>query len=689
MPWATPTAVVLETVGLAGRPEPIPVAPGHVRVLKGLCILHDDTQDHRWERRGHLWLKDGKAAGLIVDAGLDNSKTLALIRAHQRSLETVTWRLSSKPWDRRILAALARLKAPRLCLVTDRARVSWDPLVVLGDKLYALWVQGRRHKYGGLHEDDSQPKDTEPRLGDLPALPNLRLFGTDRIGACYLPKGLPQSGRHPGRCMTNRLVINGDGESYPEGIYRTPGLADMATEVWIRHDPPPRFIRLAARSSALWKLDLDQGLGRLLAHIKSPERLREVLLSRATAEDVARLITAAPKLSMLGMWTGTAPKTGRVRLPRSLAALSLVEAAWVEAAARISAVSRVRAMAVMALSPALRKMGRLEATRLRLLLLKAEDAQRSFLGQFVHDWANQKRSVFSSSFHRYIFDEPPKAPDMDAFILSQFAGAPIRALVLSGGRCSDDLGDALARFPEIEFLDLLDCSQLSGNILEGISKLEHLRVLILTDTSLRRRDYEALSRLRNLEVLSLTHANLTDDFLEVIEKFPRLRQLYLPDNPHLTVRFIEGLGKFSNLEHIVIAKPGDEAAAAKPLTMAAVRALAGIEKLRYLEIGGWQVGREAFRALLALPRLEHLAMDLHQTKLSWADGVIVSPSLRRLRLYATPQRPAQGADQVSGLARLLAKRFPWLWASGTENPSIFSTKCPVTEKFVAEPATLD
>ena len=85
----------------------------------------------------------------------------------------------------------------------------------------------------------------------------------------------------------------------------------------------------------------------------------------------------------------------------------------------------------------------------------------------------------------------------------------------------------LSTMPDLEQLDLRQCTQMEGGALKFLSQIPTLKVLRLRGTaaSFRDRDIESLAGHPSLKAFFLQDANVSDDFLDPLMKIPTLTDL--------------------------------------------------------------------------------------------------------------------------------------------------------------------
>jgi len=670
VPWAIPQTVVFDTIELAGRPEPRVAVKGQVRTVPGLCFVRRDTMDHHWVRHGSLWKKDRVVAGIVIDQRLTTEQAVALIRDHAATIESVTWFVSRRAWDARILKALASIHSKSMCMLLDHHAVSLRPLKVLGDKLYALWIQARARR-GTTPYDEELEASGWPTVADLPPLSRLRLFGTDRSGSCYLPQGSKTpAGRHQALCRSGELMRNGPATTNVPSKIRPSWVREIiATSVL-----NPVLLKAVAAMSHIWRLVLDGPASRIIWSLPNPSQLREAFLSRTDIRTVVKMIKSAPQLRMLSLWIGgktatlataSPPSDATVfhNLPHSIGALALVGNRWLELAGHsLGRLTGLRALFVRGSAKNLHTIGPARLRGLRLLMIQ------------VGEPGSPPSRTMDSPFEGGVYapDNKQGPIDVDAKTLAPFAQSPLVALFVKGRHCSNDIGPILARFTHLEHLDLSLCNGLDASILPFIARLHNLRVLDLAGKKLTSSDIAVLTGLRKLKVLGLGHNRLDDAAATWITRFRSLRQLYVGFNPGLTARFVERLAAIHRLEVLIVSRIGENRKL-PILSRRAIHALASMRGLSRLGIAGWKLDFKGLAALVRMPQIERLEVDLHHPKPEWADRLTVSPSLSEF-WFGIISKDGSDSDGRQKLKKRMMQRFSWLTVESDSTPVY--TDCP-------------
>ena len=648
--WSIPVRVAFESLGRAGRPRPLPVALGQVDVSGDLCRIRTDLDDHRWWRQGPLWVRDGLVTGIVIDGQMSRKRVLSIIASHAKTLQSITWNLAQRPWDKLILQALAQVRSPALCLIANQARGSLEPVRILADKLYALWV--RRSRTKGAGDFGGAGRSPEP-MSMVPSLPGLRFFGSGSGRACFVPPGSLRGGRWlPGSCRPVSALWPPRGPKSPADQSLATGLRALDAS-----DLDPTW--LPSRAKRAWSVAATGAGLSVLARSGGLDRIRRVLALRVSAQTVAALVSRTSGLLELGLWGtrqgsdvgGSKPVSCGSCLDR-VEALALASDAWIAMFRDLfPGMKRLRALLVAGTGRTLRSLPPMGLPRLEMLILDTTTGGQPVVSRWLRP--------FVRSALPFVQQSRQTGRDLDARTLAPFVEAPIETLVLRGRHCSNDLGPVIAKMSYLRYLDLSGCRGLDGRIVSFLAKLAHLQVLNLADKNLRSSDLAPLSRLTGLEVLNLAHNRLDDSAVRVIQSLRHLKVLQVSLNPALTSLFVSGLSRLSGIEALAIAQVGEAPLARWPvLTSRAQRVLASFAALQHLDLAGWRLDAKAMGRFLSLRFLRSLRMDLVGPEAAWLRVLPRSTGIEALEIGLAPQPGATDAEgRAEALVEALRRRF--------------------------------
>ncbi len=208
--------------------------------------------------------------------------------------------------------------------------------------------------------------------------------------------------------------------------------------------------------------------------------------------------------------------------------------------------------------------------------------------------------------------------------------ADLAVLDLSGTRISDRGLRALRGAAGITELNLEFAEQITDEGTSALRGWKKLKRLNLRGTKITDNTLEALATIQTLEALDIGYAQLTDAGLDYLTTLGNLREVRLGGNkltdtalqflrqmPRVTLVDVEGSQRTdSGLWNVLLGEQG-------------LDAIASVPALRELRVGGTAIGVSGLRKLAGMPALERLGLQ-NCTKVGH-DAVPVLAGMKRLR----------------------------------------------------------
>ena len=203
----------------------------------------------------------------------------------------------------------------------------------------------------------------------------------------------------------------------------------------------------------------------------------------------------------------------------------------------------------------------------------------------------------------------------------------LRRLVLLDTSVDDGGLAYLSKVPSIEHLDLAILPGITANGLKHLKALPNLRKLYLWRNKVTRLQINALAELTDLTRLNFSSGTLTDDDLEPLARLSKLRELeILPSE--LEGSYLRFFAGHSNLKSVLLHS--------SKLTVEGVSALHELQQIEKVNFEKSRFTNEHLWQLVGLKKLHHIYLNGAQIDDDSAKAFLSIPKLRRLRVQASP-----------------------------------------------------